>query len=556
MRKSKIGFLLVIFICLGFTKALANPPSGTLTNEVNTLTINGNFWCGYTQTGMPPPSGNYILTMDWTDLGGNPVNYQTPLASPDPLVTGSSVNISCLNNASFPTDANDSYDFSAVNDLTITITSATNPSLSWTLQFNLGNWVMPANGTPGFNSSACVALPVSLISFTAQKVAASTVNLTWQTDSEYDMLRYDIERSNDGITFIIIGSVTSVNSPSLHNYYFTDNYPAAATQFYRLRMVKIYGSFTNSYIRTVQGLTPQPQPTYPPAPPAVPCNLTLTQLYDSSCTRAVTKITLGNMPSNIPSWSSVSWSSTPFYSASAPDYKFVTNTPNAYVHLTNANVVTVSATVSGCSTGGTVARTIFKGTPAIRTATTYQNTSDPCTGLITSSSARVTITPFPGTSGSQYEWYINNNYNNTGLFRTFNTFNNPSAINYEVRFVGPCGTSLASGYFGSGGPIFPVEQATYKVSPNPATDEFTVETNRPVPIPCDPPPTYKSTVANSNLIDGYEILDYMGNVVKRQMFRSAISTFKVRTAGIKKGNYRLRIYNGKTFTTKQIILVR
>ena len=79
MRKSKIGFLLVmIFICLGFTKALANPPSGTLANTVNTLTINGNFWCGYTQTGMPPPSGNYILTIDWTDLGGNPVNYETP----------------------------------------------------------------------------------------------------------------------------------------------------------------------------------------------------------------------------------------------------------------------------------------------------------------------------------------------------------------------------------------------------------------------------------------------------------------------------------------------
>jgi hypothetical protein len=556
MRKIKIELLLCIFLCVGFTPAFATL-SGSLTNDINTLTINANFWCGYSPSNAAPPTGNYTLTMNWTDGTGSAASYQTPLASPDALVlgSGSNVTITCLNNPNFPTEANEGYNFSIVNDLTIILTSASNPLLTWSLEFNNGNWVMPVNGTLGFNanSPSCGVVPIMLVSFSAQKVAPSSVYLSWLTNSEYDMSRYEIERSNDGNTFATINTVPSINSSSSYTYTYTDDIPAAAKQYYRLKMVKIYGSFEYSYIRMVQGLTPQPQPTPPPPPPAVPCNLSLTSLVDSSCTKPVTKLILSNIPSNIPSWSSLTWTSTPFYPASTPGYRFVSQYLNAYVGLTNANVVTVTANVSGCSTGGTIVKTIFKGTPAVKTTTSYRYTTDPCSGVITSSTATVNVTAFPGTSASQYLWYINNNYSSTGLSRSFNTFNNTSTINYQVRFVGPCGTSLASGSFGGSTP--PPIDPSFTISPNPAVNELTIVSNKPAPLPCDPPPTYKSNVSNVKLIDGYEIIDYSGNVVKRQIFNSAMQSVKVNTVGIKKGNYRLKIYADKTFTTQQIVLV-
>jgi len=108
------------------------------------------------------------------------------------------------------------------------------------------------------------------------------------------------------------------------------------------------------------------------------------------------------------------------------------------------NVITLTANVSRCSSGGSIVKYIYKGTPAVSTTKTTTTVTNPCSGAVSSNSATITVNPFPGTTSGEYQWYYNNSYIGTGLT---NTFNNSDALgkNYEVRFNGPCGISIAAG---------------------------------------------------------------------------------------------------------------
>lgn len=98
------------------------------------------------------------------------------------------------------------------------------------------------NGTNGLNPSASMVelketsvLPLSLISFTATETNKK-VQLVWQVDREYDLDKYEIERSTDGIQFSSIGFVQALNSLNLHDYSFMDHQPAAGNNYYRLKI--------------------------------------------------------------------------------------------------------------------------------------------------------------------------------------------------------------------------------------------------------------------------------------------------------------------------------
>ncbi len=97
-------------------------------------------------------------------------------------------------------------------------------------------------------------LPVSFTNFTAG-IQNKRVVLNWKTASESNNKGFDIQRSQDGISWNTIGFVNgSVNASVEKTYQFTDANPLSGKAIYRLRQVNQDGNFTYSSIATVQFL--------------------------------------------------------------------------------------------------------------------------------------------------------------------------------------------------------------------------------------------------------------------------------------------------------------
>ena len=89
-----------------------------------------------------------------------------------------------------------------------------------------------------------ITLPVTFTSFTGQNTG--NINyLRWEVENEYDLLRYELERSLDGISFQTIGNVVSRNStnPTAYNYNDDIGNTSQGTYYYRLRSVNNNGSY-------------------------------------------------------------------------------------------------------------------------------------------------------------------------------------------------------------------------------------------------------------------------------------------------------------------------
>ena len=100
----------------------------------------------------------------------------------------------------------------------------------------------------GFRAAASwlTTIPVEMVSFSAKK-AGTTNKLAWQTATELNNERFDVQRSNDGATFQTIGQVKGAGtSANVNNYEFMDETPAVGTNYYRLQQVDANGKTTTS----------------------------------------------------------------------------------------------------------------------------------------------------------------------------------------------------------------------------------------------------------------------------------------------------------------------
>jgi alpha-tubulin suppressor-like RCC1 family protein len=96
-----------------------------------------------------------------------------------------------------------------------------------------------------------IPLPVTLSNFTVAKINGHAL-LNWSTSSEENTQSFIIEHSTNGNDYTQIGKAAAEgNSSEVENYSFTDNDPAAGTNYYRLRMVDKDGRFTYSEIRVL-----------------------------------------------------------------------------------------------------------------------------------------------------------------------------------------------------------------------------------------------------------------------------------------------------------------
>ncbi len=96
-------------------------------------------------------------------------------------------------------------------------------------------------------------LPVSFTDFTASKWLEIASRLQWKTSQEINSARFEVERSEDAIHYIKIGSVEAAgNSSILTSYNFTDYQPAPGLNYYRLKQVDRDGRYEYTPSRLVR----------------------------------------------------------------------------------------------------------------------------------------------------------------------------------------------------------------------------------------------------------------------------------------------------------------
>jgi hypothetical protein len=162
----------------------------------------------------------------WTRLAG----YQRPDAT-----------------ALVPTWRQETVDISAYNGQTI--------QLGFEAISQYGNVI----GLDDINITSNIVLPVTMLNFDAKR-AGKVNNLSWTTSQEINTLKFEVERSNDGINFTSIGTVNAAgnSSSAISSYRFVDTKPVKGTNFYRIRSIDNDNAFKFSTIKSVKNLgTPE-----------------------------------------------------------------------------------------------------------------------------------------------------------------------------------------------------------------------------------------------------------------------------------------------------------
>ena len=98
-------------------------------------------------------------------------------------------------------------------------------------------------------------LPVTLISFTAERTDEANVTLFWQTSEEVNNDYFQIEKTvNPSVGFQIVGQVKGAgSSKSTVKYQTTDLNDNSGYTYYRLKQVDLDGSYEYSSIVAVKG---------------------------------------------------------------------------------------------------------------------------------------------------------------------------------------------------------------------------------------------------------------------------------------------------------------
>jgi hypothetical protein len=100
-------------------------------------------------------------------------------------------------------------------------------------------------------TTATGSLPVKLVSFHGEKYNGTSI-LKWTTASELNNDHFDVQRSNDGLHYTTIGTLSGAKYSSKPvSYQFTDKEPADGVNYYRLKQVDGDGKETYSTVITL-----------------------------------------------------------------------------------------------------------------------------------------------------------------------------------------------------------------------------------------------------------------------------------------------------------------
>ncbi|WP_020536378.1 T9SS type A sorting domain-containing protein [Lewinella cohaerens] len=107
-------------------------------------------------------------------------------------------------------------------------------------------------GAPGRVIVTVTAVtPVELLSFSG-KATPKAIQLNWETATELNNEKFEIERSADGRTFSMIGEERGQGTTQqTQAYQFTDQAPVAGLNYYRLKQMDYDGQFTYSSVTAI-----------------------------------------------------------------------------------------------------------------------------------------------------------------------------------------------------------------------------------------------------------------------------------------------------------------
>jgi len=112
--------------------------------------------------------------------------------------------------------------------------------------------IASTHGRGLFSTTIFSPTPVTWLNFNARQVA-NHIALDWATGSEHNNKGFDVERSEEGKNFTVIGQVVgAVNSKSIQHYLFKDNNVQPGKKyFYKIKQVDIDGHFDYTNIVVV-----------------------------------------------------------------------------------------------------------------------------------------------------------------------------------------------------------------------------------------------------------------------------------------------------------------
>ena len=94
-----------------------------------------------------------------------------------------------------------------------------------------------------------VSLPVHFTYFKV-KLTGASVLLEWETSSEQNADKFEIERSDDGVHFKYLGMVAATGAANVRTtYQYRDNLPLAGDNYYRIKQIDDNGNFTYTPVR-------------------------------------------------------------------------------------------------------------------------------------------------------------------------------------------------------------------------------------------------------------------------------------------------------------------
>jgi hypothetical protein len=122
--------------------------------------------------------------------------------------------------------------------------------------YNAGNGYAQRTGYTSFSEyiiakNSSWVLPIELVSFDGV-CENGKVNLKWSTASETNNDFFSIEKTIDGISYSLLGTIDGAsNSVRTLNYSFNDNNPVESTSYYRLKQTDFDGKYKYSDVISV-----------------------------------------------------------------------------------------------------------------------------------------------------------------------------------------------------------------------------------------------------------------------------------------------------------------
>jgi alpha-tubulin suppressor-like RCC1 family protein len=125
----------------------------------------------------------------------------------------------------------------------------------WTPEIILFNSALSTSGRNKVEASqttyylTSVPLPLTWLSVMGRLTNNNNARITWQVN-EYQVQRYQVEKSKDGLIYNAIGHVTSTGDGT-HTYSFTEAETLLSSSFYRIKQIDLDGRFSWSPVITL-----------------------------------------------------------------------------------------------------------------------------------------------------------------------------------------------------------------------------------------------------------------------------------------------------------------